>query len=451
MIQLMDFQERSLNGPVMKGEDFDLEFAMKLRELVTKYEIKYLPETFIIDDKMADAVFHAGVELLADIGLYHLDTQRVVRFTKEEILEVAKARKENPGKAEFGSGNEKMTIAYRSGEDARPATLYSGIAGAETEETFISMVQSYAQEETVEGLAICPGLAKLCNIQAKAGTLSEMHVAQWEQKKLKEIIGRVGRPGLNLGLLCTASTPGAIMECVGAGFRDASNTQIGVHIHPDQKIDWERLILAHFCKDRGIVPWQSAATLIGGLCRDPADAAVAMVASVLGHMSFAGGPMCNIFPTTIDGSWSTRTTIWAICATARASERNIRIAFGGAPVPSYTWGRRDLGFYLAAAQVVAFTACGMAYAWLTGGCGTDGVRMGKVMKATAGIKREKADAIAQAIMKRAEEEMDRREVPAELPTFEETCDLKTGKPKQAYLDMMNGALDELVALGMPYA
>jgi methylamine--corrinoid protein Co-methyltransferase len=451
MVQLMDLQERSLNGPVMKAEDFDLAFSMKLRELVAKYDIKYIPEEFIIDDNMADAVFHAGVELLADIGLYHLDTQRVVKFTKEEILEMAQERKENPGKAEFGSGNEKMTIEHRSGEDTRPPTLYSGIAGAVEEDVFISMVQSFAQEEEIEGLSICPGLEKLGSIQPKAGTLSEIHVALWEQEQLKEVLRRVGRPGLNLGLLCTASTPAAIMECVGAGFRDARNTQIGVHIHPDQKIDWERLILAHYCKDRGIVPWQSAATLLGGLCRDAADASVAMIASVLGHMSFANGPMCNIFPTTIEGTWSNRETIWAICASARASERNIRIAFGGTPVSSYIWGRRDLGFYLSAVQTVAFTACGMSYAWLAGGCGAEAVMMGRAMKEAAGTKREKANAIAQTIMNKAEEEISKRGEPAEFLEFAETCDLKTAKPKQEFLDMMNRTMDELVNLGMPYA
>jgi len=276
-------------------------------------------------------------------------------------------------------------------------------------------------------------------------------VALWEQEQLKEVLRRVGRPGLNLGLLCTASTPGAIMACVDAGFRDTRNTQIGVHIHPDQKIDWERLILAKYCEDRGIVPWQSAATFLGGLCRDAADASVAMIAGILGHMSYASGPMCNIFPTTMEGAWATRETIWAICASARASEQNIRIAFGGAPVPSYAWGRRDLGYYLAAVQLVAFTACGMSYAWLTAGCGAEGVMMGRVMKEAAGMKREKANAIAQSIMKKAEEEISRREVPAELPTFSETCDLKTAKPKQDFLDMMNRTRNDLVNLGMPYA
>ena len=34
MIPIIDFQERSLTGPVMKGDEFDMEFSMKVRELV---------------------------------------------------------------------------------------------------------------------------------------------------------------------------------------------------------------------------------------------------------------------------------------------------------------------------------------------------------------------------------------------------------------------------------
>ncbi len=41
MIPLLDFQERVLNGPVKQADDFDLEFSMKIRELVEKHNIKY--------------------------------------------------------------------------------------------------------------------------------------------------------------------------------------------------------------------------------------------------------------------------------------------------------------------------------------------------------------------------------------------------------------------------
>ena len=85
MIPIMEFQERSLKGPVMKADDFDLGFSMKVRELVSKYDIKYDPEELICDDATADAVFQAGVELLADICLLNTDTNRVIKYNKEEI------------------------------------------------------------------------------------------------------------------------------------------------------------------------------------------------------------------------------------------------------------------------------------------------------------------------------------------------------------------------------
>jgi hypothetical protein len=55
MIPIMDFQERSLKGPVMKSTQFDLAFAKKVRELVGKYEIKYNPEELIVDDRTVEA------------------------------------------------------------------------------------------------------------------------------------------------------------------------------------------------------------------------------------------------------------------------------------------------------------------------------------------------------------------------------------------------------------
>jgi len=74
MIPIIEFQQRSLTGPVMKADEFDLEFSMKVRELVAKYDIRYNPEEIVVDDVTADHIFQAGVELLAEIGIYHVDT-----------------------------------------------------------------------------------------------------------------------------------------------------------------------------------------------------------------------------------------------------------------------------------------------------------------------------------------------------------------------------------------
>jgi hypothetical protein len=65
---------------------------------------------------------------------------------------------------------------------------------------------------------ICPGLARLDGIDPQAGTLTEVYVALWEQEALREALKRAGRLNMNLGLLCTASTPSGTMAVMEAGF-----------------------------------------------------------------------------------------------------------------------------------------------------------------------------------------------------------------------------------------
>ncbi|MBM3132677.1 MAG: monomethylamine:corrinoid methyltransferase, partial [Chloroflexi bacterium] len=206
MIPLIDFQRRSLTGPVMKGDEFDLEFAMKVRELTSEYEIKYNPEELVVDDKTADAVFQAAVQLLADVGVYHLDTERVIKFTKEEVEQIAKEYRETPSKHTFGKGKDAVTIEYRTMADKRPPALYSGSWGVADETWFTPYIQSFAQEPTIKAMGICAGLAKLGDLKPKAGTLSEIHVGLWEQKQIKEALQRAGRPDMHCGLLATVSS-----------------------------------------------------------------------------------------------------------------------------------------------------------------------------------------------------------------------------------------------------
>ncbi|MBT4512864.1 MAG: monomethylamine:corrinoid methyltransferase [Chloroflexi bacterium] len=448
MIPIIEFQNRSLHGPVMKADEFDLEFSMKLRELVAKYGIKYNPEELIVDDATADAVFQAGVELLAGIGLYHLETERVIKFTKEEVETIAREYRESPSKHTFGKGKDEVTIEYRTGTDACPPTLYAGAAGVAEEEWFGAFIQSFAQEESLKALGICPGLAKLGNIEPKAGTPSEIYVAQWEQKKIKETLDRVGRPDMHCGLLATVSTIGGTMAMIGPGLREAHNTQIGVHIIPEQKLDWARLILSQFCQDRGIQPWQSSMSMIGGLCRDAADTAVSMVANLLGQLSYAKGSLCSFFTNHMDGNWGTPACLWAYNAAARASERNIRVCIGGVAAPA-------MGFWYTEAQLVHATviailnsASGMSYLWIGGATGIDARLIGEAMNVTAGMEPQKANKLIKDILAKVDEYEPKEWITA-VP-FSDMYDIVTIKPKPEYETMLMKAKDELARLGVPY-
>lgn len=447
MIPIIDFQQRALHGPVMKADEFDLEFSMKLRELVAKHNIKYNPEQLIVDDATADAVFHAGVELLAEIGLYHLETERVIKYTKEEIEQIAREYSENPSKHTFGKGKDEVTVEYRTGADTRPPVLYSGAAGVAEEDYFGAHIQSFAQEEKVKAMGIAPGLGVLNGIEPKAGTLSEIYVGHWEQQKMKEVLNQVGRPGMHCGLLCTVSTIGGTMAMIGDGLREPHNTQIGVHIIPEQKLDWTRLILAQFCQDRGIQPWQSTMSMIGGLCRDAADTAVSMVANLLGQLSYSQGSLCSLFTNHMDGRWGTFPALWAYNAAARASERNIKVCIGGVAACSMDFSHTEGQLLSSTAIAISNTASGMAYCWIAGGTGFEANLLGEAMEAVAGMAPDKVNDLLKAIMT----ELDKveRQEPAWIP-FPEMYDVKTVQIKPHLRDNLLKGKEVLARLGVPY-
>jgi hypothetical protein len=449
MIPLLEFEKRSLRGKVMKGQDFDLAFAMKVRELVERHRISFDPDRLIVDDETADAVFNAGVDLLAEIGLYQLDTQRVIEYTREEVLALAAERMARPARVTLGRGDDEMTIAYRTCDDPRPPALYVGAAGTISEEEFVPMMTCFARERRIEGMGIAGGITKVGEIVPMSGAPSEVYCGLWEQARLREVLDAVGRPGMSLGLLCTVSTAGATMMCVDGEFRGPHNTHIGVHIIPEQKINWERLLLAQFCEERGIVPWQSAMSMIGVLCRDGAEAAVGLVANILGQLSYGHGPICSAFPNHRDGTWATPACIWAISAAARASERNIGLAIGSGVVGSIEWAITPIASLQQAAQCLTHTKSGLAYAWLAGPGVHEVCHAADLMELACRLSRDDAMELARKILGRVDELKPNFERRTRTPTFRDFYDLETLEPLEKPRAASEQAREELARLGVP--
>jgi hypothetical protein len=448
MIPILDFQRRALEGPVTKTMEFDLAFAKKLRQLVADHEIQRDPESVVADDATADAVFEAGVQLLAGVGLYHLDTQRVVELTEREIRQVAMEIRESPPEAVFGRGEDEIRIRHRSSDDERPPILAGGPAGVIEQEWFDAYVQSFVEEPSNRALGIAGGIAALDGCVPRVGTPSEMHCAQWECERLLEIARRAGRPGMHLGLLCTASSVGATMACVRPGLREPHNTQIGIHVMPEQKIDWNRLMLAKFCEDRGITPWTSCVSVMGGLCRRGPDVAVGLVANLLGQLCYGHGTLASLFTNRMDGSWGDGECQWAISGASRASERHVRVPIAGVCAPRIERGRTEAGYLQGAAIAVSNTANGFAYAWIAGGSGPEARLFGEVMNAVAGMPRDRADELAKRLLAASDE---LAEAGAEPKEFVDVYDLASAQPKPEFLDDLTRAKATISNLGVPFA
>jgi hypothetical protein len=448
MIPILDFQRRSLHGKVMKAQDFDMAFAMKVRELVDRHGISFDADQLIVDDETADAVFRAGVDLLAEIGLYQLDTQRVIEYTRDEILTLAAERRADPARVTMGRGDDEVTLAYRTADEKRPPTLYVGAAGEISEEEFVPLMTAVTRERRIEGMGIAGGISRVGDVVPEAGTLSEIHCALWEQERLREVLEAVGRPGLSLGLLCTATTASATMACLDGEFRGPHNTHIGIHIMPDQKVNWERFLLAHFCQQRGIVPWQSAMAMIGAFCRNAAEAAVALVANVLGQLSYGHGPICSVFPTHIDGTWATPSCVWAISGAARASERNIGLAIGSVVSGCMVWANTPIVTMQKAAQCLIHTKSGVAYTWIAGLGSHENVYSADLMEFACRLSRDEAMDFARKIFARIDELTPKVERATRTPTFSDFYDLETIEPLEEQLAIFEQGKEELAKLGV---
>ena len=447
MIPILDFQERSLKGPVMKATEFDVAFSKKLRELVAHYEISRDSEAVGVDDRTADAIFEAGVQLLAEVGLYHLDTQRVVEFADDEIRQVAREHRENPPEVVFGRGEDEIRLRYRSGEEKRPPVLAAGPAGEIEQEWFVPYVRSFVEEPSNRALGIAGGITSVDGHAPKVGTLSEMYCAQWECEQILEIARSAGRAGMHLGLLCTASSVGATMACMRPGLREPYNTQIGIHLIPEQKLDWNRLVLAKYCEDRGITPWTSCVSVMGGLCRGGPDVAVGLVANLLGQLCYGHGRLASLFANRMDGSWGDAETQWATTGAGRASERNIRVPIAGVCVQSLERGRTVAGYCQGAAVTISNTAGGMAYAWIAGGSGPEARLFGEVMKAASGMKRDRAEELVGRLLRASTE---RAETGSERIEFLDVYDLEAARFKPGFLDDLARAKEILAELGVPF-
>lgn len=445
MIPILEFQARSERGPVMQADDFDLEFAFKVRELVATHAITYDAEQLVVDDRTADAIFRAAVDLLADIGLYHMGTGRVVRYTRAEIEEIAVESRDNPACVTFGKHPDIMTLRHRKSGDTWAPTNYAGPGALMEPEYFVQYVQSYAQEACIKGIGQPPQIERLHAMEPKTATLTEVAIALWEQEALREALKRAGRPHMNLGLLNTASTPSAMMAVLQSGYRDVFNTQVGVHIMPEQKLSWNPLLCAQYCEIQGIEPWQSSMSCVGGLCRDAAEVAVTMVANALGQMSYAHGRTMSFFTNHLDGTWPTRDTHWAMSGALRAAERHLGLAAGTAISGDILASRTPLNFWQAASMVVVDVASGLSYAWIAGRTALEARLIDRMLKACAGLSARQANTLAQRIMRKVDELLPTKK---ERP-FAEVYELTTFKPKPDYEAGLLRVMDELASMGMP--
>ena len=126
MIDLLEVYRRAISGPIMTEDEFNLErFYATLKKITKKYNIKYDSDNPINEnDEVADNVFQAAVDLVTEAGVYCLDSQRVIEFTKDEVEEVIKRA---PGPVWFGEGHERILLKPRKPDDPNRPWIHASV------------------------------------------------------------------------------------------------------------------------------------------------------------------------------------------------------------------------------------------------------------------------------------------------------------------------------------
>jgi methylamine--corrinoid protein Co-methyltransferase len=202
--RLLEIFQRSRSGTYMTEAQYDLMLAKRTQELVKELDITYDPSQICpSDDAMADRVFEAGVQLLVDVGAFHLNTERVIPVTRSEVLE---ALRQAPSTLYLGEGQDMVIATHRGVEDPDPPWNLTGPAGqACSEEVYLKNLISYAQEPYVH--AIESGATLTYNGQdIVAGTMLEVKAVQRDSATAREAVRRVGKPGMHIGDCATGMT-----------------------------------------------------------------------------------------------------------------------------------------------------------------------------------------------------------------------------------------------------
>jgi hypothetical protein len=244
---------------------------------------------------------------------------------------------------------------------------------------------------------------------------------------------------------------GGVLAMLHSGLRDQRNTQLGIHIMPEQKIDWSRLVTAYFAEQNGYIPWTSAMSVIGGLCGGPAGAAIGLLGNLLGQLAYGHGTVGSLFTSHLGGYGGTRQACWVFSAAARAAERHVHVPIGGAAGANHFLAGTVVTFYQEVASTIAATCSGMAYLWTSGHTALEARLAGEVMRGVAGMPREKANALLNAIMAKIDEAEPRETPTVRYREFPEFYDLKTIKPKPEFVAIANKATGDLARLGVPYS
>ncbi len=281
MISLLEIAERTQTGPKVEDKEWELALFKKISELTKKYDVRYPNDGswFNMDESLPDRAFEAALELLTTTGLWCVTTRRVVKFTREEILQ---AIQDAPNYVIMGEGRDARVFRQRQIEGKEPLNFCPGHHTPFTEDIADVVVKNFAQiprTDFIEGF----NFSRIDGIEIQGMPL-EAYASRRQVAWMREGIRKAGRPGLAIvyyPINTRASTLIAGMD-PEMGLRPTDG--ILLSILPDLKMEHDLLTAAMVFEDYGCFKLSGSFALAGGFCGGAEGAIIEGIAKPIGAM-----------------------------------------------------------------------------------------------------------------------------------------------------------------------
>ncbi|WP_406656868.1 monomethylamine:corrinoid methyltransferase [Methanolobus sp. ZRKC2] len=355
MADIHSYLRRAVNGEKKDEQKHDLEVFRQSQKLVSSHGITYDEDEFVPSEvEFADSVFEAALDLLLKVGIYCIDTGRVIKLDEDEILSSIKV----PKTLEIGRFNEVVSVPNRYTMDSEPPVIIGGpMGGTVSEKYFLEIHLSSAYEPLIQG--VYGGAMETMGgdyVQGNSpfGLLSTLKEARLERLSTKV----ASREGLALLGPCTPTSSPSYM-LVSSDEMYSRNDPQEVYQLSEIKTDFETFNKSIFHLTHGNKFFSSQSAVLGGNSIGSAEGlAIVDVAETIQSKMLTGANFHvsgSVHAST--NSSSAKEIIWASNMASIAISRNMQY-YTARHYFNRAGSCTDMMFYETAAQAIGDTVSG---------------------------------------------------------------------------------------------
>jgi len=255
----------------MNEREWDLQLFKKMQGLSKEFKLKCPVDSEFLntDDDAADRAFEAALKFIVETGVYCISTNRVVRFTEDEVRD---ALRQVPREVPMGEGRDKRVFKQRRIEGREPLNIVPGHHAPFTEDLAPLVVKNFAQiarSDFIEGFNF-----PFTDGREVYGMPLEAYASRREAAWMREGVRKAGRPGMAIVLYPISPRASTLISAIDPDCGLRRTDGVLLSILPDVKMEYDLLTAAMVFNDYGFFGVNGSFGMIGGFCGGPEGAII---------------------------------------------------------------------------------------------------------------------------------------------------------------------------------